>query len=314
MSTQPTESLIAASQWYALLASEEVTAEDFAAWEQWKNADDKNRAAWQRIEEVTKHIEKLPTNVTAKTFARPTSEGRREALKHLAILLGVGTCTVLAYQQKPWRDMLADYTTASGEMREVNLPDGSTMYINTASAVNVRFTNQQRSIELIQGEVLIHTADENSSNYRPFSVRTRHGMVTALGTKFTVRDLEHTSKVSVSEGAVRIAPASGPAITINAGQSISFGKNDFSPIVEEEISSAWSKGLLVVYSMPLGEFIEELSRYRNGILRCDPAVRDLLVSGSFFTSNTDTTLKTLTEILPVRIESLTRYWVTIHPA
>jgi transmembrane sensor len=314
MSAKPAESLVAASRWYALLSSDEVTSEDFVAWKEWKNADDKNRLAWQRIEEVTQRIEKLPPNISAETFSRPTSESRRNALKQLAVLLGVGTCSVLTYQQKPWREMLADYTTATGEIRDVTLPDGSHIFINTASAVNIRFTAEQRLVELIKGEILIHTAHENGGNHRPFTVSTRHGMVTALGTKFTVRDFEQTSKVGVSEGAVKVVPANGSAITIQAGQSISFSKKDYSAVVEAEVSSAWSKGLLVVYSMPLGEFIKELSRYRSGLLRCDPAIRHLLVSGSFFTADTDAILENLTQILPVRIESLTRYWVTLHAA
>ncbi|MDH8131951.1 iron dicitrate transport regulator FecR, partial [Klebsiella pneumoniae] len=56
--------------------------------------------------------------------------------------------------------------------------------------------------------------------------------------------------------------------------------------VDDE-SAAWSQGILSFSDKPLSEVIATLSRYRNGVLRCDPAVAGLRLSGTFPLKNTD---------------------------
>ncbi len=62
-----------------------------------------------------------------------------------------------------------------------------------------------------------------------------------------------------------------------------------------------------------GEVIATLSRYRNGVLRCDPAVAGLRLSGTFPLKNTDAILNVIAQTLPVKIQSITRYWINISP-
>lgn len=314
MSSLPKESLTAASQWFSLLSSDEAKPEDFDAWRRWKASNLSNQQAWQRVEALTRQIENLPPHIKSETFTKPSTIGRRDAIKHLVALLSVGTASVLAYEYKPWNEMLADEVTATGEIRKTTLADGTLVYLNTGTALSVHFTKQQRLVELLKGEVFIITAHEKSVGYRPFKVATQHGIVTALGTQFNVRDYGAHSKVGVIEGAVNVTlnEANGADITLQAGQSVTFNQQIINPVLNEEISSAWTKGLLVVYSMPLGDFVAELSRYRKGVLRCDLAVSHLLVSGSFFTADTNQVLEALAQILPVRIHMLTPYWVTIQ--
>ncbi len=57
--------------------------------------------------------------------------------------------------------------------------------------------------------------------------------------------------------------------------------------------------------------VSTLRRYRNGILRCDPAVAELRLSGTFPLKNTDAILGVIAKMLPVKIQSVTRYWVHI---
>jgi len=66
--------------------------------------------------------------------------------------------------------------------------------------------------------------------------------------------------------------------------------------------------------MPLGRFLAELSRHRPGVLRCDPAVAALELTGVFPLADTDRVLTALQQSLPIKVHSLTRYWVTVMPA
>lgn len=64
--------------------------------------------------------------------------------------------------------------------------------------------------------------------------------------------------------------------------------------------------------MRLDALVAELSRYRGGVLRCDPAVGALRVSGAFPLRDTDASLALLAKTLPVRIGGITRYWTVVE--
>ncbi|MFD2980294.1 iron dicitrate transport regulator FecR, partial [Klebsiella pneumoniae] len=76
---------------------------------------------------------------------------------------------------------------------------------------------------------------------------------------------------------------------------------------------AWSNGLLVANRQRLDDFLAELGRYRQGWLRCDPAIAGLRISGTFSIDDTDSALRALEASLPVQRLERTRYWVTVIP-
>ena len=58
-------------------------------------------------------------------------------------------------------------------------------------------------------------------------------------------------------------------------------------------------------------FVQELARYRPGLLRCDADIADLRISGVFQTENTDQALDVLEQVFNLKINRLTDYWVSI---
>lgn len=74
---------------------------------------------------------------------------------------------------------------------------------------------------------------------------------------------------------------------------------------------AWTNGQLIVLNARLGEVIDELGRYRSGVLHCDTRARDLRVSGTFRLDSTDAVLANLQASLPIKVRYFTRYWVSI---
>lgn len=77
-------------------------------------------------------------------------------------------------------------------------------------------------------------------------------------------------------------------------------------------ATAWMRGLLVAERMRLEDFLATLARHRRGFIDCEPAIRELIVSGVYSLDDTDQTLAALARALPVRIETLTRYWVKVR--
>jgi len=75
----------------------------------------------------------------------------------------------------------------------------------------------------------------------------------------------------------------------------------------------WARGILAVENIRLDEFAAELARYRPGIVRCDPAVAHLRITGAFQLNDTEAVLLNVIHLLPVDVVYRTRYWATLVP-
>ncbi|MGR9580673.1 FecR family protein, partial [Pandoraea sputorum] len=119
---------------------------------------------------------------------------------------------------------------------------------------------------------------------RPFLVETAQGTARALGTRYTVREWDGGTHVSVYQGAVEIRPNRAPSRSrvLRAGLHASYTADTIStPIDVPSAEATWAEGFIVARSMRLGDFVAELARYSDKSLTCDPRVADLRVSGSF---------------------------------
>ncbi|MGY2397514.1 FecR domain-containing protein [Pseudomonas sp. SDO5271_S396] len=304
-----------AADWMVQLQSGSATEEDRRAIAQWQGRSAQHAQAWQRAEAILGDFNSVPGAIagdTLKRIGRKKSLGRRQAL---GLLLLAGPATWLAYRQKPWQNWTADQHTAVGEQRQLTLPDGTHLLINTHSSLNIAFTDQLRRVELLQGEVMITTAKDPAAVHRPFIVQTRHGTARALGTHFSVRVGEQRSRVAVLEGAVQMLPEQGGhGVILKAGEQGAFDWNDVAPVEPLDMSAVtWENGMLLAQHMPLATLLDELGRYRSGVLRCHASVAGLSVSGAFPLRDTDASLRLLQQTLPVKVSSLTGYWVTVEP-
>src|SRR6185312_11131352 len=75
------------------------------------------------------------------------------------------------------------YTTAIGEQRTCKLQDGSMVYLNTDSRLEVDFSKAVREVRLVRGEALFVVEHDTR---RPFIVRSGDTSVRAVGTQFNV--------------------------------------------------------------------------------------------------------------------------------
>lgn len=168
-------------------------------------------------------------------------------------------------------------------------------------------------VHLRYGEIAIRTAHD--SLQRPFRVQTREGTLTALGTEFTVRQFAGGTRLAVQQHAVEVVLPSGSVQIVNAGESLWFTRNRFFALVKfNDGEDSWIRGVLTFRDAPLSEVVETLARYRSGVLRCDPAVAELRLSGTFPLEDPDAILKVIAQTLPISLRFVTRYWVTLVPA
>ncbi len=310
-----------AAQWLTLIMSDEVTDADQAALLQWRSAHPEHERAWVHLETVLGRINGLDSAVAYKTLASISEQdaaefsGRRKAM-HTLLWLGVTGVSVLAASRTTLiKQQFADYHTATGELRHIQLDDGTRVTLNTATAINIQFDTHRRVIKLIAGEIMIITGHKPNDT-RPLVVETREGTVRALGTQFSVYQQERITRVAVLESAVEVSlPNSASYQRIHTGEQVSFTRTAIAqPTAVVEQSPAWLKGQIIADEMRLDDFLTELSRYRPGVIRCDPAVAELRFSGVFPLADTDQILLALPNALPVAVNSRTRYWVTVTTA
>ncbi|MNZ76868.1 fec operon regulator FecR [compost metagenome] len=309
------QAIRAAARWYALFCSGAASDEDRRAWEQWYAADPSHRQAWQRVERVRSQMERVPGKIAAPAL-NAAGLSRRRLVGGLGLLAMAAPLAWFGYREMSWQTWTADLRTATGERRELKLADGSSLTLNTDSAIDVLFSPSQRLLRLRRGEIYISTARDPSATPRPFRVETPQGSVLALGTRFSVRIDGAITHVSVLEKAVEVRPLAAPAEkrVLQAGEHIDIGvlqlgevrRNDLSPV-------AWLDGSVIAIDRPLGELLAELSRYRSGLLHCDPRVAGLKISGSFPIDDTDMALAALESAFPLRIVRRTRYWISVEP-
>ena len=306
------QALRSASHWYAVLSGERVSPQQEARWQQWYEQDQDNQWAWQQVENLRNQLGGVPGDVASRAL-HDTRLTRRHVMKGLLLLLGAGGGWQL-WQSETGEGLRADYRTAKGTVSRQQLEDGSLLTLNTQSAADVRFDAHQRTVRLWYGEIAITTAKD--ALQRPFRVLTRQGQLTALGTEFTVRQQDNFTQLDVQQHAVEVLLASAPAQKriVNAGESLQFSASEFGAVKPlDDESTSWTKDILSCSDKPLGEVIATLTRYRNGVLRCDPAVAGLRLSGTFPLKNTDAILNVIAQTLPVKIQSITRYWINISP-
>ena len=309
-----------AAEWLTVLMSDEASEAEHAAWQRWRGADPEHERAWQHIDAVSRRFNGLHRGAAAQALAGTEQQAvngkRRQLLAWLGVAAGGG---MLAAQTGTWdgvRALRADYRTATGERREVVLDDGSVLSLNTGSAVNVRFDDKRRLIELLAGEILV-SSGHGAGSAAPLVVATREGLVRALGTRFVVRQQDGVSTVEVFESAVEIRPrdSAGAPLLLAAGRGVAFSRHaPDAPHAIDAYADAWSRGQLIVDDVTLGDFLADLARYRPGVIDCAPAVAQLRLSGVFPLADTQRILNMLPNSLPVQVRSRTRYWVTVEPA
>ncbi|MNE87408.1 fec operon regulator FecR [compost metagenome] len=64
--------------------------------------------------------------------------------------------------------------------------------------------------------------------------------------------------------------------------------------------------------MPLGEVLDELSRYHHGYVSVSPRVAQLKVFGNLPLLDFDSALALLSDSLPIRIERRLPWWTTVE--
>lgn len=294
----------AAARWLILLESGAADADDHARLQNWRDSSCSHENAWQKAQQLRERFSGLPPALAMATLDSP-GLARRAVLKQALGLAALAPGAWLLGRQLPLDEWRADLHTGTGERRLVPLADGSMLQLNTASAAN--FDPGIRQLTLVRGEMALRVPGS-----RPLTIQAPYGRITLGQAEVCVRLDERACRVSVFSGAVRLQPLHGPLLMLHEGQRVSLRASGAGPIdAFDALSADWRAGVLLALDQPLGDFLRELSRYRPGMLRWEPELEALRVTGSFRLDDTDRVLSLLAASLPLEVHSRTRYWVSL---
>lgn len=308
-----------AIDWQLRLGSGEAAPAEWRRLRQWLAADASHARAWAQLAALDAALLPAAEGSVRRLLVAPRRQRRRRAATALGVVFCAGLLALLPRQHPA---LFADHRTVAGERRSLTLPDRSALVLNSGTAIDVAFDARQRLIRLIAGEIHVETGHAAGES-RAFVVETGEGSFRALGTRFSVRRLASGgTRVTVFESAVLARPATcsaAPATPcaderrLAAGRSLLMMDRPGEITAAAVAADAWTGGMFVAENLPLAVVVAELGRHRRGVLRVDPAVAALRVTGTFALDDTDLALDTLVAALPVRRQQLTRYWVTLAP-
>ncbi len=294
----------AAAQWLALLESGAATERDHAALQRWRDSHPQHEQTWQRAQALRQRFSDLPQALAMASLDRP-QPGRRAVLKRALGIAALLPTAWLLSRQLPIQTWRADLHTATGERTRMALADGASVQLNTATAVDV--DPAQRRITLVEGELALNVPAATA-----MSVQTRYGELTVSQAEVCVRQLDTGCLVSVLKGSVRVRDLDGRTATLQGGQQAPLKSSGLGAWVAfDALQLGWRDGVLTAQNQALGDFLRELARYRPGVLRWDPRLETLRVTGSFRLDDTDRILDLLASSLGLHVQARTRYWVTL---
>lgn len=273
--------------------------------EAWLDAAPAHRAAWEEVKSIWASPETLVAAqqldmhagsqpIPLRKTAKPPQIGwGRQALAAAACLVAVVGATYLGLQIMP--RMLADYTTAAGERREITLPDGSRMVLNTDSAVTLDFAGERRGVRLIEGEAWFDVVHDAA---RPFHVLAHYSDVQVKGTAFAVKVDGDADTVSLQRGAVDAVHENKAIAIVHLvpGQMVVASSDAMSGVktFDADQQLGWLQGRVVIDAKPLGAALAEVGRYFDGrIIVLNRELINVTVSGDYRSDRAEAAIASL---------------------
>ena len=233
-------------------------------------------AAWDSLRAATLDVP-AGRSAVRRAADRPVRRSGRSRVRGVwaAVLVAVLAVAGWLYLSTP-----VTVTAPAGAFATVALPDGSTVELNSGSAIEYprRFWRlpvvaaDERTVRLV-GEAFFDV----EHGERPFVVATAEARVRVLGTMFNVRAREAATVVTVTEGRVRVEGAA-EAVVLDAGERARVaGGVPRAEATNPDPALAWRDRGFAAQEQPLAAILAELERrYAVDVTLTAPAAGDTL--------------------------------------
>lgn len=272
----------------------------------WQMADQENAKVYAKARQLWRLTEQL-TPITQASWPAVPAPAPEPAPPVLAMPVAVSPPPAVPRRRRSWLQaalggaiaagvllaiapdlnirLNSDFHTATAERRQVQLPDGSQVYLDSDSAIAVDFSGNHRDVQLLRGQAFFEVQPDPS---KPFNVHAQMLEITVTGTAFNVDAGSAHPSVAVQHGSVRVAEQHSRqpfAAALQAGQRLIYapesGEAQLSRMPVTQIA-AWRNGQLVADNLRLGDVVEQMRRYLPGkVIVRDASLADARITGVY---------------------------------
>lgn len=247
--------------------------------------------------------------------ARPTRGARARRL--LAGMAGVAACTAMVWLGVAhWRthdvplaqNVVQSYAGDAGAVRSLKLVDGTLVQLDRNSAIDVRFDNHSRHIDVIRGHVLF---DVGKDLARPMLVNVGGHVLQDIGTVFDVRRDASGDTLTVISGRVRVLDSSDASTLdshavadLTAGQQIELDATSTGVVHPAQIAqtTAWLPDEIRFQHETIGDVARRFNAYTSKPLVIEnDHIADKRISGVFHADNPQAFVAYLSTLPNVRV-------------
>jgi transmembrane sensor len=307
-----------ALDWVLLREVAPLTATEEASFQAWLAADSANPGAYdealrrQQIGRLARAaIGPAPDIALVTKFPGATVHAPGPARSRRWLFGGVGALAAsIAIGAIVVPSLLGEtYRTVVGERRMVTLSDGSTVHLNGATEIRVRFSDALRRIELGDGEALFEVAHNPA---RPLEVQVRDRIVRAVGTGFNIDIQASAISVAVTDGTVAVLPAAtsahgaADAVRVEKGFGVSYAPKRapgaVHPVAIDQIG-AWRRDVLIFDDLPFEDILVALRRrYPGSFAIADARFASRRFSGTVTMRDRDQTIQNFARALRIQVQ------------
>jgi len=282
-----------AARWVIRLDREGRTPRNEAELDAWLAQDARRAGALLQAEAAWTLLDRAELLQTPSPVAapRPGSRVRGLLIRGAAVALAASLAALALHTGWGWlvpteTTQRQHYATGQGEVRQVTLPDGSTVVLNALSTVEVAYESGQRSITLIRGEAWFDVATNPA---RPFVVSAGHANVRAVGTAFAVQNTRAAVDVRVTEGVVEVWEdrATVGTTRVEAGAAVEVTPDAIGPVHRQGVDAIerqlqWRTGKIDLQGQTLGQAVDTFNNHvRRKLVIVDPHLADERLYGVF---------------------------------
>lgn len=324
-----------AARWFVRLHDDDSTREDWLAFEVWLAEAPEHHGAYERVEEAWVDAEAAgpalmigaarpggsaatpdlqPRSVGSSVqrpgqrrgAGRPPAASRRAWIAGAAALAASLAVAVVAVDQWPGAAPGETFITPQGQTRKVTLADGSHVWLNAGTRIDVRLERKARRIQLADGEAVFDVAHDAA---RPFLISTGQREVRVVGTEFNLRQRDGDFDLVVRRGVVEVRPAGDPIARptrVAAGHRLAAprGTPGVLSATAPDAAFAWTQGQLIYENAALSTVAADLTRSLGAPVRvADAATGQVRFSGVLALDDKAAVLRRLEGFAPVRIEA-----------
>lgn len=174
-------------------------------------------------------------------------------------------------------------STPRGGQYQVNLPDGTRVWLNAASSLTypAAFTAKERKVEL-NGEAYFEVSHDKN---KPFKVTSSRQVVEVLGTNFNMSayasDEQEKTTLLVGKVRVKMQQGDGEAVLRPGEQAVLENNQSFKVFaVNTEDAVAWKNNAFVFNNEELGSILKKIARWYDVEVICPPEMEHMIFSGS----------------------------------